>query len=392
MRDKAFAIKEYITDIRRRIHQHPELGYQEFETQKLIKSELEAMGFTQIEEKAKTGIVASLKNGNGPCIALRADIDALPIEEETGLEYSSKREGVMHACGHDSHTAMLLGAAKILKEEAFQGEVRFLFQPSEEHNYDDPDGWSGGKRMVMENVLEGVDAAMAIHQIPQMPLGAVSIKEGPVLAAADFFEIRVKGKSAHAGASPELGIDAIVVASQIVNNLQTVVSRNINPAESGVVSVTTFHGGSAPNIIADEVVMTGTIRALDDEIHQKIVTRVKAIIQQTAAMHDTEAIFTIKHGVPVTFNHVEMTAKTRQSAQKVFGEQGVIAIPPVFAGEDFAYMARQVPSCFALLGTKIEREGEIYSLHHPKMILNEDAMPLGTALFVQTALDFLNKN
>lgn len=388
MLDQAHAIKEFIINTRREIHRYPELGYQELKTAKLVAQQLDAMDVAYQTGFAKTGIIAELKQGNGPCVLVRADMDALPIQENTGLEFQSKTEGVMHACGHDTHTAMLLGAVRLLKDQTFNGTLRFLFQPAEENNYDDPDGFSGAQRMIAEGALEGVDAAIGLHQIPTMSTGEIAVTTGSVMAAADFFEIIITGKSAHAGVSPEAGIDAVVIAAELVMSLQTIVSRHVSPKDTAVVSVSTIEGGNAANIVADRVRLTGTIRALNEDTHQKILHLIQVRCDAYAAMHNTNIDFKIFYSVPVTVNDSEVSRVARASAQKIFGAQYVNDDVTIMGGEDFAYIAQQVPSCFALLGTKVT-EGEAHPLHSPKMVINEDALPMGAAYLAQTALDLL---
>jgi amidohydrolase len=388
IRRKAEDLKSFIIERRRDIHRQPELGYREIKTRSKIIHELESMGITDHERMAVTGIVATIKKGEGKTVALRADIDALPIKEQTGSDYASENEGIMHACGHDSHTAMLLGASKILVESDFKGTIKLLFQPSEENNYDDPMGWSGGKRMVEEGALDGVDAAFAIHQIPTMPSGCFAILDGPVLAAASFFEIKVFGKASHAGASPEKGVDAVLIAAAIVQNLQSIVSRNLPASEAGVISIGSIHGGTAPNIIADKVIMNGTIRALKDDIYTEILNRTMAIATQTASVYGGRAEFIVKHSVPVTSNDPLLAKLARQTAEEFTGKSKLLDIKPLMAGEDFSFISQKLPSCFCLLGTRVP-QGEAFTLHHPKMQLNEEVLPLGTSFLTGCALSFL---
>ena len=390
MLDKAQAIKDFIIRIRRDIHQQPELGYQEFNTAKLIARQLDEMDVSYQSGFAKTGIVADLKQGQGPTVLIRADMDALPIHEETGLDFRSKTPGVMHACGHDTHSAMLLGVAKLLKDESFNGSIRFLFQPSEENNYDDPDGFSGAQRMIVEGALDGVDVAIGLHQIPTMPAGTITITTGSVMAATDFFEISIAGKSAHAGMSHEAGIDAVVISAELVLSLQTIVSRHIKATETAVVSVGTIEGGSAANVLADKVRLTGNIRALNDTTRQKILDLMQRRCDAYAAMYKTSIDLKITYSVPVTVNDAEVSRVATESAKKIFGGQNVVDGVSIMGAEDFAYIAQKVPSCFALLGTKVT-QGEAHPLHSPKMLINEAALPLGAAYLAQTALDLLAK-
>lgn len=385
---KAQAIKDFIVNTRRDIHRQPELGYQEFNTAKLIARQLDELGVPAQTGVARTGIVAQLKQGAGPTVLLRADMDALPIQEDTGLAFQSATPGVMHACGHDTHSAMLLGAIKLLQDESFAGTLRFLFQPAEEGNYDDPDGFSGAQRMIAEGVIDDADAAIGLHQIPTMPTGVIAVTSGSVMAAADFFDISISGKSAHAGVSPEAGIDAIVIAAELIMSLQTIVARHVGPKDTAVVSVCTIEGGSAANVLADKVRLTGTLRALTEDTHQHILQLIQARCDAFAAMYNTCIELHYYYKVPLTVNDAGVSRVAARAAGKLFGAQNVLDQVSIMGGEDFGYIAQKVPSCFALLGTKV-LEGEAHPLHSPKMLINEEALPLGTAWLAQTALDLL---
>jgi amidohydrolase len=387
MLNKAQAIAADIIRIRREIHRRPELGYREERTSDLIAGELEALGLPCRRGVAGTGVVAEIGDG-GPTVALRADMDALPIAEETGLPFASEHPGIMHACGHDAHVAMLLGAARLLTEASFKGRVRLLFQPSEEDNEGDAEGFSGAQRMLAEGAFTGVDAALGLHQAPMLPTGLISLREGAVLAAADRLGFVVHGRSAHAGVNPEDGIDAVVIAAELVTLLQTVVSRNVGPNDQAVLSIGTIEGGANYNVVADRVALSGTTRALNDETYNRNLARIGSICRNLARMHDTTIDFKVEHAVPVTRNDPRITAIAREAAAKIFPPQGIVAVPPMLGGEDFAYIAALIPSCFALLGTKSPQQ-DATSLHHPKMLLDEDALPLGAAFLAQAALDLL---
>ncbi|MBM3116917.1 M20 metallopeptidase family protein [Jeongeupia naejangsanensis] len=388
MRAQAEALRDDIVAIRRDIHQHPELGYRETRTAQRVIAQLVALGLPYRGGIAGTGVVAELKKGEGPTVIIRADMDALPIQEDTDLPYASTTPGVMHACGHDTHVAMGLGAARLLLDADFAGTVRFVFQPAEEGCYNDPNGWSGGQRMVKEGVHVGASAAIALHQVPVIPTGRISIRDGAVMAASDEVEIIVHGRAAHAGVSPQAGIDAIVIAAQLVTTLQTVVARNVGPTDTAVVSIGTIQGGSATNIVAESVRLTGTIRTLNMDTRAHVHARIAAICEHTAAMHGTTIDCRIANGYPVTMNDAGVSAVARDAARRVLGDGALLDLPPLMGGEDFSFTAQAVPSCFALLGTQ-GAERSPYSLHSPKMIVDEAALPLGAAWLAQTALDLL---
>lgn len=381
-------IKELI-QIRRAIHQNPEIGYQEHQTAALICNRLDELGISYRSGIAKTGIIAEIDRGPGKCIALRADMDALPIQEETGLPFSSKNKGVMHACGHDVHTTMLLGAIMELKEQDFQGKVKFFFQPSEEGVYDDAEKKSGGQRMVEAGELQDVDYALALHVNSLADVGMLTFAPGNALACANSFTIEVMGKAGHAGAAPHLAIDAITVATSLVQNLYTVVSRNLNPTKTGVLSISMIHGGEAPNIVADKVTIRGTVRALDLEEYELIIKRMQEIIDGVAASFQTTINFSVDLFYPSLINHDEVHQKLESVAKDIF-PMGAIETAPLLGGEDFAFFSREVPSMFYFLGAKDTQE-PCYFLHHPKVVINEDCIPYGVDFLVKSALKLLTE-
>jgi amidohydrolase len=401
MLDKALAIQNEIIDNRRHIHKHPELSYQESNTAKFVAARLDEMNIFYKTGVARTGIIAEvskdgekeidLKSGEAarePIVIVRADMDALPIHEETDLEFTSCVDGVMHACGHDTHTAMVLGVAKLFKELPFKGTVRFLFQPAEEGAADDPDGLTGARRMVMEGACEDVSAALGLHQIPTLPTGFISIRNDAVMAAADAFKIQVVGKSSHAGATPELGIDAIAISAEVINAVHHIVSRNVSPHDTGVISIGTIRAGNALNVIADKATMHGTIRSTNEKTRTRLKEKMQRICKHIGEIHGTEIHFTILESIPITMNDFGVTDMCKKAAAKIISEDKVIALDTVMGTEDFAFIAKEVPSCFVLLGTRVT-EGKAHSIHNSKMVVNEDALPIGTAYFAQAALDLL---
>ena len=315
IREEIINIKDTIINWRRDFHRYPELAFKEHRTGEIIIKELRSMGLDPKENVGKTGITADLKFGDGPVIGLRADMDALPIKETSGLDFSSKNEGVMHACGHDGHMAMLLGAAKIFSdnEQSYNGTIRFIFQPAEE-------GEGGARYMIDDGCLEGINEIYGIHVWNYQPVGEVGVKDGPVLAAADMFDISVKGIGGH-GAAPQGTVDSVVVASHLVQAMQTIVSRNTNPLESTVVSIGKINGGHNFNIIADEVSLSGTARAYTEKNRSLIKQRMQEIIDGIAKTYDAEILFKYKDGYPPTINHTEPTKKVLKAAHKVVGSR-----------------------------------------------------------------------
>lgn len=381
-------LTDRLIDIRRQIHAQPELGYEEEHTSGLVKQELDLLGIDYISNIAGTGVIASLTRGNGPCVAIRADMDALPMQEETGLPFASKVSGKMHACGHDLHTTMLIGAAALLKQTDFQGTIKLLFQPSEEGPSTDPEKKSGARRFVEAGHLDDVQAALGLHVDPSLPVGQISYAIGPALACTGFFTIEVKGRAAHAGASPQLGIDAVVIASQLVQAAQTIVSRHTPPMETAVLSFTRINGGVAPNVIADRVVLEGTIRALNLEVYEEVISRLRKLGDGLGLIHQTDIIFDLYFSIPSVLNNGEVHGKLQRSLHSVFGQQNALEKVPLLAGEDFCYYSRKVPSMFYLLGAQ-DPTSPGYYLHHPKVIFNEQCLPLGASFLARGAVELL---
>lgn len=382
--------------IRRQIHANPEIGYQEYETAELVGSELNRLGIPFKTNIARTGVVATLKKGEGPCIALRADMDALPILEENNLAFkSTKKTGsggaqipLMHACGHDLHTTMLLGAAALLKETDFKGSVKFIFQPSEEGVYDDPEKKSGGQRMVENGELDGVKAALGLHVHPLLPVGRVAYKLGQALACANFFKIQITGKMAHAAVAPHLGIDAILVASTLIQSITAITSKYIPPHEPTVISFTQINGGMAPNIIADKVVIEGTVRALDLDTFNQVLARMEKIIKGTMESFGAQISIAYNLNYPSLLNDKNVHQQLGETLASVFGKEGIVPVEAILGSEDFAFYSRKVPSMFYFLGARDEAENA-YFLHDSKVIFNEACIPYGSKLLAQGALQLL---
>ncbi len=385
---EAEKISEWIIDIRRELHKHPELMYEEIKTSALIRRELDKLGIKYQSPIAKTGVLASIGNGNGPCVALRADMDALPIYEETDVPFRSEVDGKMHACGHDCHTAMLLGAAKILKskEEQFNGTIKFLFQPAEE-------GGAGGKLMREEGVLENpdVERIFGLHVWPQMPTGQIGSREGTFLAATTFLDLTIKGVGGHA-AVPHLTKDPVLTSAQIITNLQSIISRELDPLDSGVVSISAIHGGQAANVIPSEVKILGTIRSLTMEGLKRLQKRVKEISETVAKAHGCEAIVEYPgNDYPPTVNDGEMWQFAKEIGSEMLGKENVSELDAVMGGEDFAYYTEKVKGCFVVLGMNNPAIDATYSVHHPMFKADEDALHIGTALHTMFALKSLEE-
>ncbi len=364
-------------ELRRQFHQHPELGFQEIETAQTILGKLKGLNLEVRQPVAQTGIVAVLRNGNGPCIALRADMDALPIQETGKLPHKSVQDGVMHACGHDGHMAILLGTLLALEShrDLWRGTVKFIFQPAEE-------GFAGARHMVEAGVLKEpkVTAIFGLHLWNYQRFGTVGVMAGPVTAAADKFTITVKGTGGH-GAMPQGTVDAIVVATQLVANLQTIVSRNLNPLDAGLVTIGQIHGGTNFNILADEVTLTGTVRAYRDSVRHLIKERLQALCDGTAASHQTTITLDYQDGYPPTVNDAAMTEVVAQAASQVVGE-GVGEPFRSMVGEDMSYYLQKVPGCFFFLGSA-KPEHKLPVPHHSAHFdFDERALAVGASVFV----------
>ena len=369
-------IENMIIDWRRDFHQYPELSFKEHRTGDVIANELRSMGLEPKINVGKTGVTADLEFGDGPTIGLRADMDALPIQETSGLSFSSKNDGVMHACGHDGHMAMLLGAAKVLtqKVDQYNGTVRFIFQPAEE-------GEGGARYMIEDGCLEGLDEIYVIHVWNYQPVGEVGVKDGPVLAAADMFDIKIKGIGGH-GAAPQGTVDSIVIASHLVQALQTIVSRNTNPLESTVISVGKINGGHNFNIIADEVSLSGTARAYTEENRSLIKTRMKEIIQGIEKTYNAQITFDYKDGYPPTINHTEPAEKVLKAAKQVVGSKAGMPYLSM-GGEDFAYYLKEKPGCFFFVGSAPNEKELFETPHHCSHFnMDERALLVGPSIYL----------
>jgi len=372
------ALQDEIAGWRRDLHAHPELGFEEHRTAAAVAEKLRAFGCdevaTGIGRTGVVGVIRGRRTGSGKAVGLRADMDALPIQEITGLPHASTTAGKMHACGHDGHTAMLLGAAKYLAETRnFDGTAVIIFQPAEE-------GGGGGLEMVKGGLMDrfGISEVYGMHNWPGMPLGAFAVRPGPILASADRMSIVIEGRGSHA-AKPHQGIDPIVIGAQMVNALQSIVSRNVDPLASAVISITQFHAGTADNIIPQTAELRGTVRTLTPELRDLMEQRVRAIVEGTARQHGASVKLTYTRGYPVTVNHAEQAAFAAGIASEIVGEEHVRTnVPPVMGAEDFSYMLEARPGAFIFIGN-----GDTANLHHPAYDFNDEAIPFGASYWVR---------
>lgn len=382
---------ERIMDLRCRIHKNPELSNEESATAELVASVLKETGMKVITGVGGHGVIGVLKGaGEGPCIALRADMDALPMEEKTGHPCASQVKGVMHACGHDVHTSVLLGAALVLSEvkDRFNGTVKFVFQPAEEFN---PTGGAPG--MIDGGVLQNpdVDAIIGLHVWPSLQTGTAGTKEGALMGASDRLFLTVKGRGAH-GSEPDNGVDAIAIASQIITALQTIVSRNVSPLDAAVVTIGTIKGGDRYNVIAEEVVLEGTVRTVNPETQEKMPGRIEAIAGGIARGMGGDCEMRYIRGYPPLMNDPALTKRVFSTLGKVIGEENIVYVEkPALGGEDFAFFTRKVPGCFLWLGCRPEgvAKEDMAPLHNNRFLPDEKAIPIGVEVLVNCAMDFL---
>ncbi|HHY39006.1 MAG TPA: amidohydrolase [Clostridia bacterium] len=398
----AHRLFEELRAIRRDIHMHPELGLEERRTAGIVSSYLESLGIETKTGVAGTGVVGLLsgdllrdqtsvtqreESSHTPrVIALRADMDALPIQDKKDVEYSSKVPGKMHACGHDGHVAMLLGAAKLLtsRRNAFSGSVKFLFQPAEE-------GPGGALPMIQEGCLEDpdVDAVVGVHIHTEMPVGKIGIKFGPCSASADSIRIGIMGRGGH-GAMPHRSIDAIVVAAHVILALQAISSREVDPVEPVVLSIGAIHGGYRHNVIADEVNMEGTVRCFDQDLRQQLPDRIKRIVEGVTRAYRAQYEFTYDFGYPPLINDDSLTEFAAGSIRALLGDDAVqVMKEPSMGAEDFSYFAREVPGTFLRIGAAKGGNASNHPSHSPLFDFDERAIPIGSAVMAQIALDFL---
>lgn len=366
---------------RRHMHQFPELSFQEVNTSQFIADTLQGFGYKVRTGVGQGGLIADLQGAqDGPTIAFRADFDALPIHEENDVEYRSQNDGVMHACGHDGHTATLLGVASVLSDQQqhLKGNIRFIFQHAEELLP------GGAKAMVEDGALEGVDEVYGAHLGSYLPLGKIGFASGPSMAAADSFSIVIQGKGGH-GAQPDLSVDSIVIGSQLVGALQNIVSRHVSPLQSAVVTVGVFQAGQAFNVIADKAKIEGTVRTFDPQIRTKIEQDIRDIVHGiTLANHATYTVNYI-HGYPPVVNPPEQAEQVQQIVIDTLGEEAFIALPPAMGAEDFAYYLQERPGNFFFVGSQNESEHTAFPHHHPRFDIDEQALLKAGQVFLGIA-------
>lgn len=374
-----------IVAIRRDLHRHPETGFDVERTAWIAAAEMEKLGLKVRSGVGKTGVVADLNVSSAKRrVALRADMDALPMQELGNPIYKSTVDGKAHMCGHDAHTAMLIGAARVLSEmkDRLRSNVRFIFQPNEENLP------GGAPAMIADGVLQGVDEIFGLHVWPLIKTGRFSICRGPALGQPDVFRVEIIGVGGHA-AAPHQAVDPIVIAAQYVTALQSVVARNVNPMEQAVVSVTEFHGGSTHNVIPQSVRLTGTVRTFKKEIQRLIRSQIKNLLSGLCAAHGAQFSFDYEEGYPVTFNHGDSVEKALRACREIAGPQKVICPgTPVLGGEDFGYYLEKIPGCFVFLGIRNEDKNIVYMCHDPRFDIDEDCLIQGMALHATLALQY----
>lgn len=384
--DAAEAVRETVIGWRRHLHQHAELSFEEERTSQFIADTLAEFGGLEVTRPTRTSVVARLVGSRpGRVLAIRADIDALPISEQNTHDFVSKNKGVMHACGHDGHTSMLLGAASVLSgmRDELEGEVRFLFQHAEELYP------GGAEELVSAGVLDGVDLVIGAHLWAQLPFGEVAVKSGALMAAPDTFNIRIEGAGGHA-ALPHQTVDSIVIAAQVVTNLQHVVSRNVDPLASAVVSVTRIAGGTTTNVIPGSVELAGTVRTFDPALRAQIPELMERIVAGITAAHGARYKWDYERGYRPVINDERASELLRRSVVRAIGADALVEATPTMGGEDFSAYQQRVPGAFFFIGVRNEERGIVHPHHHECFDIDERALDYGTRIFVAAAMEFLD--
>ncbi|MBM6387425.1 MAG: amidohydrolase [Paenibacillus sp.] len=375
----------HMVEWRRHLHRNPEVSFHEEKTSSFVADMLESFGVEVKRHVGGHGVIGMIRGDKpGPVVMLRADMDALPIQDEKDVEYASQKAGAMHACGHDGHVSILLGTALYFSKHKadIQGEIRFLFQPAEELLP------GGAVKVIADGALEGVDVIYGIHLWTPLPVGVAASKEGPLMAAADDFYIEIKGKGGHGG-MPQSTVDSLVAGSALVMQLQTVVSRSVDPLRPAVLTIGTMQAGSAQNVIAESCKMSGTVRTFDEETRAEMKERVHRIVSQTGGVYGAQTEVNYIMGYPPVVNDKQETDRFFRKAVQVFGDEQVHTSPMLMPAEDFAYYLQQVPGCFMFVGAGNPDKGAIYPHHHPKFDFDEDAMQHAVKLFIAMATDYM---
>ena len=378
-------VLEDVVGWRRHLHRHPELSFEERETAAYIADALAGFGEAlEVERPAENSVVAHLRTGRpGPVVALRADIDALPIDEQSGVDFASESPGVMHACGHDGHTAMLLGAARLLTEARDRlpgGEIRFLFQPAEEL------APGGARDLVAAGAVEGVDFVYGCHLWAPLEYGKVAAMPGPFMAASDFFTLAITGRGGHGGL-PHLADDTIAIGAQVVTNLQHVVARRVDPLERAVLSIGTFHAGDAPNVLPGRVEMSGTVRTFDPDLRERMPVLIEEVIRGVTSAHGAEYDLDYQFGYQPVVNDERATALVRDAIDPA----ALTDLAPIMGGDDFSAYLAEVPGCYAFIGAGDEDSGATFPHHHPRFRIDERALGTGVRLHVDVAVRALKE-
>ncbi len=383
MLQRANELLSEMVRLRRAIHQRPELGFRETRTAALIAETLDSLGIRVKTEVGKTGVIGYLGDA-GPCVGIRADMDALPIQELNRVPYASQVPGVMHACGHDAHVAMVLGAARLLRDARLPGQVRFLFQPSEE--VEDEDGKTGAARVVESGAMEGVHAILCLHVHDETETGYVLISPGPIFASVDTWQAIIQGVGCHA-AYPHQGLNPIFLSAQVISALHGSLSRRVDPAGPALISVSTISGGTASNVIPSQVRMSGTIRALDRGVREKLLGDLTRCLEVTRTLGGDFEL-TTRASSPTLVNDEGVSEVVRRAAVAIVGKGYVLPMKPEMGGEDFSILAREAPGAMFYLGTK---KGETRPTHTALFDIDEEALPIGAAVLAQAALDMLSR-
>ncbi|PGS49838.1 M20 family metallopeptidase [Bacillus sp. AFS041924] len=372
-----------LLEIRRHLHMHPELSNQEFKTTNFINQELDKASIKKLPLISQTGTSAEISGSDGPIVALRADIDALPIQEESDLPFRSVVNGISHMCGHDVHTTIALGVGFILQElkHLLPGTVRLIFQPAEESE-------GGAEAMIAEGLLNDVKAIIGLHNMPDLPVGTIGLKEGFLMASVDDFTVKIKGKGGHA-ALPEKAIDPIVIGSAVVNLLQTLVSRTISPRESAVITVGSFQAGNTHNVIPEFAVLKGTVRTSSETVRKQIQESFQTLVQNLVHSLGGEVEIDYQVLLPAVFNHSKVTSIVRDAAISTVGIDKVVAAEATMGGEDFSFYQQKVPGCYVWLGSRNKEKDIIYGWHHPKFMVDEDAIKTGVKLMTRSVFKLL---